>query len=464
MKKIVFISLVLALILSLSSATAIANEEYSPIDLSFDGYYRARWINQGLERYGGSKRFSYFQQRLRLEPKLQISEEAKAQLQVDLLDNVIWGDNTEEASFFSGTPSGYNNDGDESDYLVVKQAWGEAVTPLGLVRVGRQAANWGMGIYHNDGDGFDDDWGDNHWGDTVDRILVAVKYLDFYIIPIYDKVVEGPLHSASSTDNYLNGDVDEYIIGLLYKKEETRGGFYLVNRKQKRSTGANTWLYDLYGQYKLGPIKLEAEALIVNGDLSIDSELGGQGKVDISNMLGGAVKGDCPVGPTVLGLEAGFATGPSENESWGATPIIVNGTTKSLLVPTGTQLREFFFDPDYNVALILFEEYGNKDLNGRTAVSNAVYVKPTFRYSFQELFTALSSLTWAWAEKKVNYQGGKKANNLGIEVDLGVFGEIADMAEVGLQFGYLFPGDVFKDAEGDKKGAYALQLRFTTAF
>ena len=461
MKKSIFFSLVLIMTVSSSAAPAFANEEQSPIDLSLDGYYRARWINQGLERNGGSKRFSYFQQRLRLEPGLQINEEAKVQLQVDLLDNVVWGDNREEATFFSGSPSSHGKEGEEIDYIIVKRAWGEAVTPLGLLRIGRQAANWGMGIYHNDGDGFDDDWGDNHWGDTVDRILWAVKLGDFYVIPMYDKILEGPLHSAYPTDNFLNGDVDEYILGLLYKKEETKGGFYLVNRKQARPTGANIWLYDLYGHYKLGPVNLEAEVLTVDGDLRIDPVLG---KVDINEMFGGVVKGDCPVGPTELSLEVGFATGPAANESWEEIPITVNGTTKDLLIPTGTEMREFFFDPDYNVALILFEEYGGKDLNGHTAVSNALYVKPTLKYTFRDLFKAQSSVIWGRAEKKVNYQGGKEANNLGIEIDLGIAGEIADMAELGVQFGYLFPGDAFKDANRDKKGAYALQLRFTSTF
>ncbi len=474
-KKPLFFSLtlILALAVSPSLAPAFANEENSPIDLSLDGYYRARGIKQGLERDGGSKHLSYLQQRLRLEPKLQIGEEAKVQLQVDLLDNVVWGDNREEATFFSGNPSSEGKEGEEVDYLIVKRAWGEAVTPLGLLRIGRQAANWGMGIFHNDGNGFDDDWGDNHWGDTVDRILAAIKLGDFYIIPMYDKVVEGPLHSTNSSDNYLNDDVDEYILGLLYKKEETRGGFYLVNRKQARPTGANIWLYDLYGHYKLGPVKLEAEVLTVAGDLTIDpypkpipvsgiTYSGGKGKIDVKNMFAGVVRGDCPVGPTELSLEVGFATGPSANES--REPIIVNGITKGLFIPTGTEMREFFFDPDYNVALILFEEYGGKDLNGLTAMSNALYLKPTVKYSFWDLFKAQSSLIWARAEKKVNYQGGKEAKNLGIEIDLGIAGEIVDRFELGVQFGYLFPGAAFKDANGDKEGAYALQLRFTSSF
>jgi hypothetical protein len=474
MKKIMFFVLTLTLTAYPFFAPAYADEKHAPIDLSFDGYWRARWINQGLDQYGHSKRLSYFQQRLRLEPKLQISEEVKVELQLDLLDDVVWGDNREEASFFSETPGSQGTEGEEAEYLLVKRAWGEAVIPLGLLRIGRQAANWGMGIYHNDGDGFDDDWGDNHWGDTVDRILGAVKLLDFYVIPMYDKVVEGPLASAGSSDGFFNGDVDEYILGLLYKKEETRGGFYLVNRRQKRITGANTWLYDLYGRYQLGPIKLEAEVLTVNGDLKIDpypepvvvsgiTYSGGQGKVDIKNMFGGVVRGDCPVGPTELSLEVGFATGPGANES--REPVIVNGTTKASFIPTGTEMREFFFDPDYNVALILFEEYGGQDLAGRTAVSNALYLKPTVKYSFRDLFTAQSSLVWARADKEVNYQkGNKAAKNLGIELDLGIAGEIADRFELGLQFGYLFPGAAFKDAEGDQDGAYALQVRFNSAF
>ena len=49
--------------------------------------------------------------------------------------------------------------------------------PVGVMRVGRQESHWGMGLLANHGNGFDDLFGDNHWGATFDRIMFATQPL-----------------------------------------------------------------------------------------------------------------------------------------------------------------------------------------------------------------------------------------------------------------------------------------------
>ena len=73
-------------------------------------------------------------------------------------------------------PSAGNNS--LKDSIRVKRAWAEYMTPVGELRFGRMPDHWGLGILHNAGDGYDDDY-----QSTVDRIMfiTGIKALDLYV-------------------------------------------------------------------------------------------------------------------------------------------------------------------------------------------------------------------------------------------------------------------------------------------
>ena len=79
-------------------------------------------------------------------------------MMVDVLDDVVWGDNASKAStaLFAGDPSVTGQSGLETSTFNIKRAWMEFDIPVGKVRVGRQPSQWGLGILGNDGNGFDD--------------------------------------------------------------------------------------------------------------------------------------------------------------------------------------------------------------------------------------------------------------------------------------------------------------------
>ncbi len=125
--------------------------------------------------------------KLRLEPVVHLDEKTSLHLQVDLLDNIVYG-STPGGTYGDGTPrrpdvpigaftdnqsppeSGRNH---LRDSIAVRRAWAEVETPFGLVKFGRQPNHWGMGIYANGG-GADPIHGtydlDTDYGDTVDRV------------------------------------------------------------------------------------------------------------------------------------------------------------------------------------------------------------------------------------------------------------------------------------------------------
>ncbi|HTJ42138.1 MAG TPA: TIGR04551 family protein [Kofleriaceae bacterium] len=130
--------------------------------------------------------------RLRLEPVVNIDETTSVHAQIDVLDNQILG-STPTGSYLDGSPTpadvpfgAFSNSvtapiagiNDSRNSIVVKRAWGEVGTPLGLVQFGRMPDHWGLGILHNGGGedtvngGYDLD---SDYGDSVDRVAFSAQ-------------------------------------------------------------------------------------------------------------------------------------------------------------------------------------------------------------------------------------------------------------------------------------------------
>jgi hypothetical protein len=196
----------LPLLLAATPAAQAADDDW---DFELEGYYRARAYSfRGLtdDQVGAAR---YATQRLRLQPGLNFEDRAKFFMMADVLDDVVWGDNASLAStaLFAGDPSHTAIDGQEAATFQIKRAWMDFSIPVGVIRVGRQPSNWGMGLLANEGNGFDDTFGENHYGATYDRFIFATRPIaiaqtiagrDPADIPLFvavgvDRLVEDPL-------------------------------------------------------------------------------------------------------------------------------------------------------------------------------------------------------------------------------------------------------------------------------
>ncbi|MCZ7686423.1 MAG: hypothetical protein M5U28_49770 [Sandaracinaceae bacterium] len=121
--------------------------------------------------------------RLRLDPAVLFGSDranpvAALRMQIDALDNVVFGDNARLAGtpLFAADPSRTSLiDGDLDSWFYLRRLWLEFLTPIGQVRIGRQPSQGGVGILFNDGNGFRNDFGDALDGTTFDRILFATR-------------------------------------------------------------------------------------------------------------------------------------------------------------------------------------------------------------------------------------------------------------------------------------------------
>lgn len=205
------------------------------LDFDIEGYYRARgyiFKNMFAAPLSGpaggrpDQDARFMQQRLRINPRIKYEELASFNFDVDVLDDVVWGDNAMGAStpLFAGEPSNTGIDGTETETFQLKRAWMEFTVPVGVVRVGRQASHWGTGILANHGDGFDDLFGENHYGSTYDRVLFATRPIAL-LQKLSGKPDSGvPLFLVLGVDRLVEESLDQYY-GYKCTKRPEGGGW-----------------------------------------------------------------------------------------------------------------------------------------------------------------------------------------------------------------------------------------------
>lgn len=208
--------------------------------------------------------------RFRLNPELHISDNLRVLSQVDLLDNLVLGStpggyaNTPGADGFyevaarSGyTPLGALDDTQVPpsagingfrDSIVVKRVWAEYETPVGELRFGRMPHHWGLGMIHNSGDAYDDDY-----QSTIDRIqfITGVRPLELYAAGSWDFPNEGVIGDSLTVpglqpyDLAQLDDVSQWSLAVFRRKDPelqrfalaqgelvVNGGAYVIYRKQ----------------------------------------------------------------------------------------------------------------------------------------------------------------------------------------------------------------------------------------
>ena len=200
--------------------------------------------------------------RLRLNPTLNVSEDIKIMMQADILDNVVLG--TTPDTYLRGGPGGLGpgisgfatsqvaqqaGRNSDVDSIQIKRVWAEVRTPVGLLKFGRQPSHWGTGMYINDGNCVDCDY-----GDTVDRILFGTKIFEHILFLGMDFVNEGVTddtqfeYGGQDKDATQLDDVQQIVFGFARKHTDAEAeelienndfvidyGFYNVLRWQSYS-------------------------------------------------------------------------------------------------------------------------------------------------------------------------------------------------------------------------------------
>lgn len=445
----------------------------SAADFSLHGYFRNRVVmNDDLDLHRANNsiphsndRFgfiSYNQMRLRLEPNFKLNDNLSLQAQFDVLDNVLFGtQSTRElsiiapvvgvqtlppgaGSFYMSGPTAVGDNG----AINVRRVWADILTPIGKFRIGRQPSHWGLGIFQNDGNERQGDF-----GDTADRILYLLQYdlmdagsitggllWDIAYEAQFDPRTRGlaipPPPNSRDTQQYggivvfERPDFSVGVFGGLRRRNGADGATTMtVNDALGNATAAgidgDTLLYfaDLYGRYTWENYKFQIEGLYIGGKVTTGLAIGA---IPFSGLGAGQGIIQLPSNQTIQTWNAAFEA--EAHYKFGGAWKFQAGFAEGDGSPLSQRITQLGFRPDYQIALIMFNMplgsspslYGPRAGGGggteflaggqpitSNYINNAIYVSAGYKHKFEFPGTDWANwvkvggkVTTAWAHKK----------------------------------------------------------------
>ena len=479
------------------------------------GVGEARYANTEV---GGSSNYNATNMRLRLEPRINVTDKIQVITTIDVLDNVILGSTPDTMPYgASGTPvnvlsrsqltprAGYNA---LVDSIAVKRAYARltALNEQLEVKFGRMPNHWGLGMLVNDGDCLDCDY-----GDSVDRLAVTFRAAGHLFTPMYDWVATGPItapfgrNAGQPIDAVDINDVGQYSLQIMKAdhpediRDLVRQGDTVVNygiwnsfRTQKQDLPADYYIaangdttypvavdtqkrdaliytLDAYSKLFHGPFTLKAEGALTYGsfrDRNVDSNVQTVERTTVYK-IGGAFEGSWQMTGQRPGSNVALMLGCASGDSMPGFGALDRADTQRGIY--GTQrdhsLTNFQFSPDYHVDLLMFRRVIG-------TVTDAWYVKPGATYMFDDKFAGSLAAIYSQAIFNRTMPGASKLMGLEFDAELsyGLLGQ-ADASPFGgsLAGGLAFPFGGFKNLTkptDDQGGSFAwtIQARLYVAF
>ncbi len=391
---------------------------------------------------------------------------------IDTLDNFPLGGSA------VGIPGASTTQGPAAEVLRVKRAYGEVLTPLGVLVAGRTGGHWGLGMLTNSGDCLDCDS-----GDSADRLALISPVLGHILAFAYDFSATGPFQPRRASGRAIgiepSTDVRSGTVAILNWRDD-------ISRERRRNAGKVTFEYGAYGAVRsqkddlsaaylptvqplpLAPsqvmargyqayaldgwarltapfVRVEIEAAYLNASVDQPSLIPGvllHDKVT-SNQVGLAMESEAAPKDNAFGagVDAGYASGdprPGFNVSPSPSarppkPGDLDGPHAN--PPQYSQVNNFRFHPDYRIDRILFREIIG-------TVTDVVYARPHARVRLAKIgphgdLTASVAAVYSQAIYAQSTPGQR--HPLGIEVDPTLSYGHRDGFAVALEHAVLFP-------------------------
>ena len=414
---------------------------------------------------------------------------------IDWLDNVALGGDPDLSNGSPATSGGQN-----PSPVVIKRAWGEALTPFGTLAVGRMGAHFGLGIAANGGDCEDCDH-----GDASDRAAFVMPLAGHLLAVAYDIASRGPFTPARDGGTTVSLEPSDKAAGptvallkihspATLERRSAAGltsleyGAYLTRRTQERDVPASylpTAGDKMFTQDDLvargfsttltggwlrlsGPrFRVEGELVYARANLDQPSLIPGAEITTpvTSRQLGAALQSELFAGNAKLGLDTGFASG-DDAPGFGAFPTIGQAAPMpgafdgpQANVPRDTTVDNFRFHPDYHVDQVLFREIIG-------TVTDAVYLRPHARVGLLAVGNGRlelgAALIASWAVKASSTPSGEKA--LGLELDPELRYASKDGFAITANYGLFLPGAAFDNTTLEAKPAQVFRARASFVF
>jgi uncharacterized protein (TIGR04551 family) len=427
-----------------------------------DGYFRVRsgmlrnlnlgnnaqWENNG--RYtpssGSKANYSDTNMRLRLDPIINVTEQAQILATVDVLDNLVLGSTPEtlhqqisnrtpansESRTQTAPQKGLNS---LNDSILVKRLYARltALNEQLELRVGRMPDHFGLGLLSNSGNCLDCDY-----GSVVDRVSATFRLLNHLWTPMFDWISSGPLTTpfglydprpldAATWDDAVQWSLrithqmheDDIAQAWAHGKHTFNYGLHNSVRVQSHDLPASFYstetpdnttapttpltqeerkvlIYtgDFFAQWYAGPFQLHVEGIVEAGSfkdaVTLQSGQTGVGKTTVLRG-GGALEASYKFSQKLKGLTIGFkAGGASGDEHSGYGALDQADTQRG---PGDSALHNFNFSRDYHVDFLMFRRILG-------SVTSAWYLRPEVSYKFDRRFMGTVAAIYSQAVSK----------------------------------------------------------------
>lgn len=427
-------------------------------------------------------------------------------VRVDVLDNLAFGSTPEGKPSTGRAPSPAASPGQAPpvDAFRIKRAYGEALTPLGIVVAGRMGAHWGLGLVANGGDCADCDG-----GDAADRLAFVMPVLGRFVAASYDLTSSGPVKARRDNARSIDFEPTDNVHSLTVAFFDQRTD---QSRDRRRAAGRTTVEYGAYLSHRFQDNDIPADYLPTaqTGSIGVSSVMArgyratavdGWARVSTgwliaeaelahlsahvdqpslipgvlldrpvsSRQLGGVARVVVAPHPSrgQLGVELGYASG-DDAPGFGAFPTAdgraplagdLDGPQADL--PRDSTVNNFRFHPDYRIDRILFREIIG-------AVTDAVYLRPSGSVVLAEVGPGTvridSAVIISSANEAASTPSG--ASFLGIEFDAALVYASRDGFSAALGYAAFLPGAGFDNlATGQSaRAAQALDARLEYSF
>lgn len=485
-----------------------------------------------------ASRVSYFEQRGRAGARARLGDSVRIVLLTDILDGVLFGDN----GSFDGTPK--RNRGSEiaakspnlarlgidrlsaggssldpasyglvlvpADVLTLRELYGEALLPIGLLRAGRQPLVAGRSVLVHEGTRINR-WGVSRSVDAVDAIAFGTK-----LSAIKDLIDGRPIDADPGRGLFFgtllgvvvqnrpeeSARVLQWAATTFYRAERTEvfgfdarrlraGAIYSLRAGDRFDAQLHTVIGYLelelerirlisYNAQLFGRTREVSESLALLGTSS------GPPAVQTIRSFGGFAELAYLAGLFELSFEVYYASGNDDPRS--TSPL----TQVTLAEDTNVGLHLFKNVVAYQTARSARLAVANlaslhpptlpvAEVDTRGGLQNAVVLFPQVIATPLPWLALRGGVMFAFAQTRVvdpirtvlaaggrpipevamNYNGGSPGNYWGTEIDLGATLIAREHFAFDLEGAYLFPGNALKDANGDAVNSIFGTARFT---
>jgi hypothetical protein len=427
---------------------------------------------------GGSNDANFQSLFLKLQPKLVVNDNIYIKSEWWLGDPVygFFGN----AVPYQSSQRSYDSTFSRGSAITAQRFWGEFLSDIGTIQVGRAPLNWGLGTVWSAGDGL---W--DHYESTGDVVRLVSKFGAFTVTPQFIYYSAGNAFGGAGevgpgpgmSKGFGSGTLADYSLSLKYENpdEDFEGGVNLIHRLSGANqdstsgyqgpiknpingsyvTGINYNTWDLYAKKRFGKFTLAGEAPIQSGSI---------GGVEYS-AFALALEGNWKPSDTFeFDVRAGHAPGQPNSDN-----------------PNLESYKAFYFHPNQHLGMVMFN-YALHNFHGPNTANNpnlnaTSVVSPYGNSITNANYLALGStlhagdkwdfkLGFAFANALESAENGKyffnsverklstlkatsdQEKSLGWELDWGTGFRWDEYFRFDLDFGIWFPGGYYKFSNG----------------